>query len=206
MKRVVHVVDDDDAVRSALENHLVECGFSVQQYASGRALLAMAGNLVPGCILLDLRMPEMSGFDVHSTLVRRGFDHPIVYLTAHGDVAAGVQAIKRGAVDFLEKPVREAALLAALEQAFRRYDARVEKQSAGEEARQRLEELTPRELEVIEHVVRGQRSRQIADALAITVQTVKVHRMRAMAKLGASTIPDLMRTWGAARSIDGQAQ
>jgi two-component system response regulator FixJ len=202
-ERVVHLVDDDEAVRTALGRLLAVCGFTVHSYPSGPALLERAGSLAPGCILLDLRMPEMSGFDVHSHLVRRGFDFPIVYLTAHGDVSTGVQAMKRGAVDFLEKPVQEGPLLAALAQAFKRYEAYVEEQSTASVARGRVNSLTPREREVIEHVVQGRRNREIAADLEISLQTVKVHRMRGMTKLGVSTIPDLIKLWTAALSASG---
>jgi two-component system response regulator FixJ len=200
--RMVHIVDDDEAVRNALGGLLSVCGFTVHRYPSGRALLDRAATLPVGCILLDLRMPEMSGLEVQAELTRMGIDFPVIYLSAHGDVTTGVQAMKRGAVDFLEKPVREEPLLAALEQGFARLGSQRAERAAARQARQALATLTPREREVIELVVRGCRNREIAKMLAIALQTVKVHRMRGMTKMGVTTVPDLTRAWAAAAQPD----
>jgi len=204
-ERVVHLVDDDEAVRNALGGLLTVCGFAVHRHASGRSLLERLESLPSGVILLDLRMPEMSGLEVQAELERRAIQLPIIYLTAHGDVPTGVLAMKRGAVDFLEKPVREEGLLAALEQAFKVFGTHAEVRAAGRVARAHAALLTPREREVIELVVRGCRNRDIATMLGISLQTVKVHRMRGMTKMHVATIPDLTRAWEAAASADSSA-
>ena len=199
---VVHLVDDDEAVRNALGGLLSVCGFQVHRHASGRALLERIAPVVPGVILLDLRMPEMSGLEVQAELARLGIELPIIFLTAHGEVPASVLAMKRGAADFLEKPVQEKVLLAALAQAFQRLGVRTEERAAARLARRQMATLTPREREVIELVVRGLRNREVAKALDISLQTVKVHRMRGMAKMGVATVPDLTRAWAAAAAAD----
>lgn len=194
-RRLVHLVDDDAAVRAAIGGLLSTTGHDVREYASGRQLLDATGALRDGCILLDLRMPEISGLEVQAELARRGIDLPIVFLTAHGDVPTGVTAMKRGAVDFLTKPVREAALLEALGQGFAWLEAHAEQRHAARAAQDRLGTLTPREREVIALVMDGLRNREIAARLGITLQTAKVHRMRAMTKLGADDMLQLTRVW-----------
>jgi two-component system response regulator FixJ len=193
--RVVHLVDDDAAVRSSIGGLLRLGGLIVREYSSGPALLQRAAALEDGCILLDLRMPEMSGLEVQAELQRLGIDLPVIFLTAHGDVPTGVSAMKRGASDFLQKPVREAVLREALQQGFERLDAQAERRAAARHARQLLATMTPREREVIGLVASGLRNRDIATRLDISLQTVKVHRMRAMAKLQAETMLELSRVW-----------
>ncbi|HEX5819298.1 MAG TPA: response regulator [Gemmatimonadales bacterium] len=196
--RTVHLVDDDAAVRSSLGGLLALCGFQVRPYASGRALLDAAAALQEGCILLDLRMPDLSGLEVQAELARLAIDLPVIFLTAHGDVPTGVSAMKRGAHDFLLKPVREEVLLDALEHAFARFDAQAVRRDAVRRARRLLATVTPREREVIALVAGGMRNREIAARLDISLQTVKVHRMRAMAKLEVETMPQLTRVWAEA--------
>lgn len=198
--RVVHLVDDDAAVRSSIGGLLRLGGFIVREYPSGRALLDRVAALEDGCILLDLRMPELSGLEVQAELARLGIDLPVIFLTAHGDVPTGVSAMKRGASDFLQKPVRESVLREALQQGFERLDARAERRAAARHARQLLATMTPREREVIGLVASGLRNRDIATRLDISLQTVKVHRMRAMAKLQAETMLELSRVWADANA------
>jgi len=193
--RVVHLVDDDAAVRSSIGGLLRLGGFIVREYPLGRALLDRAAALEDGCILLDLRMPDVSGLEVQAELARLGIDLPVIFLTAHGDVPTGVSAMKRGASDFLQKPVRESVLREALLQGFARLDAMSERRAAARHARQLLATMTPREREVIGLVASGLRNRDIATRLDISLQTVKVHRMRAMAKLQAETMLELSRVW-----------
>ena len=198
--RVVHLVDDDAAVRSSIGGLLRLGGFIVREYPSGRALLDRVAALEDGCILLDLRMPELSGLEVQAELARLGIDLPVIFLTAHGDVPTGVSAMKRGASDFLQKPVRESVLREALLQGFERLDAMSERRAAARHARQLLATMTPREREVIGLVASGLRNRDIATRLDISLQTVKVHRMRAMAKLQAETMLELSRVWADANA------
>ena len=199
---VVHLVDDDNAVRQAIAGLLTVCGYEVRQYPGGRDLLQHAETIEPGCILLDLRMPDMSGLEVQAELAARQVDCPVIYLTAHGDVQSGVLSMKRGAVDFLEKPVQETALLTALQQGFHQLSARAGERAANRLAKSRAETLTPREREVIDLVVQGNRNREIARLLDISLQTVKVHRMRGMAKMGVASIPELTRMWAASAAAD----
>jgi FixJ family two-component response regulator len=168
-------------------------------------LLEQLPTLRPGVILLDLRMPEMSGLEVQAELERRGAGLPIIFLTAHGDLPTGVHAMKKGATDFLEKPVRDDVLLAALEQAFPLLTAQADGRAARRLARARLATLTRREREVIDLVVRGRRNHEIAREMGISMQTVKVHRKRGMTKMGVNTVPDLTRAWAAASSADSSA-
>lgn len=191
----VYLVDDDPAVRSALGGLLEILEYSVRVYDSGTAFLIDAPTLAPGCVLLDLRMPVTSGLEVQLELARLGLDLPVIFLTAHGDVPTGVAAMKRGAEDFLQKPVQESVLVAALDLAFGRLTAARDRRARVRRARELVEELTPREREVVGMVVSGLRSRQIAARLDISLQTVKVHRMRAMAKLEAGTLPELALIW-----------
>jgi two-component system response regulator FixJ len=191
--RHVYLVDDDEAVRTALGRLLATLGYAVRTFPSGPAFLAEVAGLDPGCILLDLRMPGMSGLEVQQELASRGLTLPVVFLTAHGDLTTGVTAMKDGAVDFLQKPVREAVLLEALDHAWARLEGALHRRGAARRARARLALLTPRELEVIALVASGLRSRAIAARLRVSYQTAKVHRMRAMAKLGLRTLPELSR-------------
>jgi FixJ family two-component response regulator len=197
--RLVHLVDDDEAVRTALGELLVVCGYAVRPYASGDALLDAADRLADGCILLDLRMPGRSGLEVQEELLRRGIELPVIFLTAHGDVPTGVAAMKRGASDFLQKPVREEPLLEALEQAFARHESGSGERAVARATRDRIATLTAREREVVELVVSGLRNREIAQRLGIALPTVKVHRMRGMAKLQAETVQQLVHAWRAAQ-------
>lgn len=200
--RIVHLVDDDEEVRNALSSLLSMCGYTPHRHTSGRSFLDRLATGPLGVVLLDLRMPEMSGLEVQAELDRLGVELPIIFLTGHGDLPTGVQAMKRGAVDFLEKPVKDKPLLAALEQAFTRFDVRTEARVQARLARQLIGTLTPREREVMELVVQGLHNPAIGKQLGISLQTVKVHRMRAMGKLDVTTVPDLTRRWAAAASPD----
>lgn len=191
----VHLVDDDPAVRAALSRLLRLHGHEVCAHASAEAALEDPTVPQAGCLVLDLRMPGLTGLELQAALAKRGVTVPIVFLTAHGDVPSGVLAMKEGAVDFLEKPVHDDALLKAIGRALERAASSGEVQAVRESARARLGLLTPREREVLELVVVGRRNKGIAGVLGISEQTVKVHRMRAMTKLGLETVPALIRLW-----------
>jgi FixJ family two-component response regulator len=199
---VVHIVDDDAAVRRALSLILRLHGHPVREHDSAEAFLADANAAHAGCVILDLRMPGLSGTALQAELQRRGIDVPIVFLTAHGDVPTVATAMKGGAVDFLEKPVRKDELLGAVDGALPRAVAASELRAVRAEARQRLALLTPRERQVCELVAAGQRSARIAALLGISLQTAKVHRQRVMGKLGAASLADLVRAWEAATAPD----
>lgn len=197
---LVHLVDDDAAVRTAIQGLLRANGYDTRHYAGGPEFLGVAETAPEGCVLLDLRMPDMSGLEVQARLLRLRSDLPVFFLTAHGDVPAAVTATRQGALDFLLKPVREADLLAALDTGFRQLASSAADRAAEQLVRQRMRLLTPREVEVIALVADGLLNRQIALQLRISVQTVKVHRMRAMAKLKVRNILQLTTLWRVARS------
>ncbi len=188
------VVDDDPLVLSVVERLLRHAGARVQTFSSPKTFLEDARLEGPCCVLLDLQMPGMSGLELQERLNASGTPAGIVFMSGAGDVPATVSALKGGAVDFLAKPFTSKELLAAVEAAL----ARSEKVAA---ARALLARLTPREREVCECVARGLRSKQIADELHAAVKTVNVHRSRMMAKLGVSSIPELVRLLDAAKGV-----
>jgi FixJ family two-component response regulator len=196
----VIVVDDDSAVRSALLNLLGAAGFRVAALPSGDALLGDPRLRSPSCLVLDVRMPGLSGLDLQKRLAHDEVDVPIVFLTAHGDVPDSVEAMKHGAVDFLQKPVDPAALIEAIRVALTRgADAR-ERRRRVLQIRARLDRLSARERNVLDRVVRGWMNRQIAEDLAITERTVKFHRTNLMDKMGAGSVAELARMVESARS------
>lgn len=189
----VLVVDDDPSVLRALERLLRAAGYAVEGYASPQTFLQRASRERPGCLVVDLRMPEIGGIELQEALAQQGCTLPIVFLTGHGDVSSSVRAMKAGAIDFLTKPCDDTDLLAAVERAFAR-DA--EARAAREEQRAiqvRFETLTPREREVCLLVARGLLNKQIAAELGTAEKTVKVHRGRVMAKLGMESLAELVR-------------
>jgi len=199
---MVHVVDDDASMRTSLARLLRVAGHEVTVYGSAEELLAAAGPSWCGCLLLDLRLPGLSGLELQEHLATRHCHVPIVFLTAHGDVSESVRAMKRGAVDFLQKPVVADELLAAVAAALAR-DAEARRQRddlASLDAR--VATLTDREREVWLLVVRGHLNKQIAFDLGIVERTVKLHRSRAMEKLQAHSTADLVRFAERLRLID----
>jgi FixJ family two-component response regulator len=187
----VFVVDDDDSVRGALARLLRASGYQVEGFDSPRAFLERAdlGDL-PACLVLDLQMPGMTGLEVQRQLDQR---LPIVFLTGHGDMNSGVEAMKGGALDFLPKPVCEADLLAAVERALKR--ACIESQRRHERAdiEERMSHLTRREREVMELVVTGRLNKQVASDLGAAEKTIKIHRARVMEKMKARSIVELVQ-------------
>jgi FixJ family two-component response regulator len=189
----VFLVDDDEALRRATARLLVAHGFDVRAFASAEEFVSAFDPEASGCLLLDMRMPGQSGLDLQRSLVERGAALPIVFLTGHADVPTSVHAMKRGAIDFLEKPVREDQLVEALGRALAR-DAELRTARAElARLRRRYEALTPREREVLAEVVAGQLNKQAANALGIAERTVKLHRARVLEKMRAESLADLVR-------------
>ena len=189
---VVYVLDDDPRVRRALGRLLRTAGHSVELFSSAVELLGSLADDRPGCLVSDLRLPEMNGLDLFAMLRMAGHRLPIVFITGYGDVPTSVKAMKFGAVDFLTKPVDEDELLVAVTRALRR-DARTRRLVAEiQEARERFALLTPREREVFTLVVKGTLNKQIAGQLGTTEQTVKVHRGRVMQKMGVASLAQLV--------------
>ena len=191
--RIVHLVDDDEAVRRSAGFMLKTSGFKVHSYASGVELLKEAKDLAPGCILLDVRMPEMDGLQVQQALKDRGVGHPVIVMTGHGDVGVAVQAMKAGAVDFIEKPFEKAVLMSAIEEGFARIENIGRSRTRADEALVRLQALTPRERDVLEGLVRGHPNKTIAYDLDISPRTVEIHRANLMSKLGVASLSEALR-------------
>jgi FixJ family two-component response regulator len=200
---IVHIVDDDPAVRESLQLLLDVRGFATRVYADPASFLAQCDPSQPGCVLLDLRMPEMSGADVQAEMARTGNELPVIMITAHGDVAATRAAFKAGALDFVEKPIEPDELCAGVAAAVAHDAARRERNVRAGDATRRLETLTGREREVVDRVVAGGQNREIARELGISPRTVEVYKARAMEKLGVKRVPDLVRLAMRAR---GEAQ
>lgn len=194
MTPVVHMVDDDERLRTALARLLRTLGHVVAEYESAEAFLAAAPQ-GPGCLVLDVRMPQLSGLELQAEMAHRGLAFPIVFLTGHGDIAMSVQALRAGAEDFLTKPVSRAALTVAIERAMQR-DARQRGEAAAKADRaQRLVRLSPREREVAQLLIQGQLNKQVAAALGTTERTIKAHRASIMEKLGMRRLAELVRLW-----------
>jgi len=192
-QELIHIVDDDESLRGALQRLLSAAGYRTKTYASaGEFLLEPPGDS-PGCLLLDLRLPGPSGLDLQEALARHGIGLPVVFLTGHGDLATGVRAMKAGAVDFLTKPVEREPLFAAVARALELDAAQRAVRGAARELRARFAQLTSREREVFELVVAGRLNKQIASQLGIAERTVKAQRAQVMAKLGAANAAELGR-------------
>jgi FixJ family two-component response regulator len=189
----VFVVDDYAPVRKAVSRLLRAAGFAVAAFASAEEFLAQFDPHIPGCLVLDLSMPAVNGLELQRILARKGSVLPIIFLTSHGDIPKSVQAMKRGASDFLTKPVNDEDLLAAIRAAIEKDRALRREQTELSEIRARLATLTPREREVLEHVVTGKLNKQIAGDLGTVEQTVKVHRARVMEKLKVQSVAELVR-------------
>ena len=191
--RIVHLVDDDEAIRRSAGFMLKTSGYQVNSYVSGVELLKEGKELAPGCILLDVRMPEMDGLEVQQALKDRGIGYPVVVMTGHGDVDVAVQAMKAGAIDFIEKPFEKAVLLSAIEEGFARLEQAGKSGARAEQARVRLQALTPRERDVLEGLVRGHPNQTIAYDLDISPRTVEIHRANVMNKLGVASLSEALR-------------
>jgi FixJ family two-component response regulator len=189
---IVHLVEDDELSRTASVRLLQTAGYAVKAYANAGEFLASPPTEA-GCLVLDLRLPGLSGLALQERLAGTDNPLPIVFLTGHGDIPKSVQAMKAGAVDFLTKPVNGQVLLDAVARAIARDGDERAIRTRLREARARYERLTPREREVLAHVIAGQLNKQIAFDLGTTEQTIKVHRGRVMEKLGANSAADLAR-------------
>ncbi len=191
---LVHVVDDDAAVRTALTRLLRAAGHGVSAWDSARAFLQAGANQARGCIVLDLRMAGMGGLELQQVLAQQNPDLPIIFLTGHGDLATGVRAMKAGAVDFLTKPVERDTLLAAVGSALARDTASHAIHEDLLSLQQRYATLTPREREVFARVSAGAPNKQIALEIGAAERTVKLHRARVMEKMQAATLAELVRS------------
>jgi two-component system, LuxR family, response regulator FixJ len=190
---LVHVVDDDEAVRDSLSMLLQSAGLPVRTYDSATAFLTVLPNLTAGCVLTDVRMPGLDGLELQRRLTELGVRLPVIVMTGHGDVPVAVEALKAGAADFLEKPFDEPQLLAAIASALAASQRTNDEVSAMAQITARIASLTPREREVLDRLVAGQPNKTIAYDLGSSPRTVEVHRARVMEKMGVRSLPELVR-------------
>lgn len=190
----VFVVDDDTSIRKGLNRLLKSTGYEVEAFASAEEFLASEiSSDGPACLVLDVQMPGLSGLNLQEKLVSRDYSRPIIFITGHGDIPTSVKAMKKGAVEFLTKPFDDSKLLDAVQEALQKDSQTRTVLSEQEDIRQRLATLTPREHEILTHVIAGLLNKQIAYVLKISEKTVKVHRGRVMEKTGVESLAELVR-------------
>lgn len=196
----VYLVDDDVDVREALALLLRTVGVKVDAFPDGRALLERLDRSKPGCLVVDIRMPFMSGLQLQERLVAAGCDWPIIVITGHGDVEACRRAFKSGAVDFLTKPIDEQVLIDAVQAAFAVLEARLTNTAERSEAHRLVASLTPREREILDFVTRGWATKEIARSLDVSPRTVETHRAHIAEKLGTTSVAEMVRLSVAAQT------
>lgn len=192
-KKLIHIIDDEESVRRSVGYMLKTSGYGVEAWSSGAAFLKNLPSIEEGCILLDIRMPEIDGLEVQHILAERGITMPIIIMTGHGDVSIAVQAMKAGAVDFLEKPFEKGVLMDAIERAFDRIHSDQDLVARATRADIIIGALTMREREVLEGLAQGLPNKTIAYDLGISSRTVEVHRANLMTKLHVHSLSDALR-------------
>jgi two-component system response regulator FixJ len=201
---VVHLIEDDEGVRQALAFLLTASGFAVRVYESAVAFLDALPSVQPGCVVTDVRMPGIDGLELQRQLNDRQIGLPVIVMTGHGDVPLAVEAMKAGAVDFLEKPFNDEVLLSAIRTAVDRHARDAHRHDEVAAIAEKLASVSGREREVLDGLVAGQPNKTIAFDLKISVRTVEVHRAHLMAKMGASNLSELLRMAFLVRSADAE--
>ena len=192
-EQIIYLVDDDEALRDSLAWLLESQGFKVEAFASAEAFLRVWRPEFNGCLLLDVRMPGMSGLELHERLRAHYCTLPVIFITGHGDVPMAVAALKKGAVDFIEKPFNDAELLRIVNQCLANEKESRARRRQDAEVSRRLDQLTQREREVLDLIIVGKLNKQIADVLGISIKTVEVHRARVMEKMAAQSLAELVQ-------------
>lgn len=190
---VIYIVEDDASFRKSVVRLIRTAGFKTETFDSANDFLENAAIRYPGCLLLDVRLPDIDGLRLHRLLQRHGCRLPVIFMTGHGSIPMGVNAMKDGAIDFLPKPFKTDVLLSAVHDAIQRNRNDMQKVREQERINARFDTLTPREREVFRWVITGKRNKQIAHELEISEKTIKVHRSRVMVKMQASSLPELVR-------------
>jgi FixJ family two-component response regulator len=192
-KRMVFVIDDDESVRKGLKRLLASADYQSEAFASASDFLERSAHPGPSCIIVDVRMPGLSGIDFQEALIQRHREEQLVFVTGHGDIPMCAQAMKAGAVDFLPKPFKPRELLRCVQRALARSVEQRHRTAEREKARRLLDLLTPREFQVMQLVITGLLNKQVGSELGMAEKTVKVHRGRVMQKLGVSSVPALLQ-------------
>jgi two-component system response regulator FixJ len=191
--RVVHIIDDDEAMRDSLRFLMESAKMEVETYQSAMAFLAALPQIKGGCIITDIRMPQLSGIDLLRRLKTMSIDMPVIVMTGHGDISLAVEAMKAGAVDFIEKPFDDERLLRATKLALDRYDKEAKKDAEKKQIREKLAFLSQRERQVLEGLIAGHPNKVIASDLKISPRTVEIYRAHVMTKMEADSLSDLVR-------------
>ena len=195
-REIVYVVDDDEAVRDSLRWLLEGNGFTVKVFESAERLLEstkQSNQKLHGCLILDVRMPGMTGIELHDELIKNDVDLPIIFITGHGSVSIAAKSMKKGAIDFLEKPFSDEQLCTLVDAALVKARDNNDEKEFGDKAQILLSKLTPRESQVLERIIAGRLNKQIADDLKISIKTVEAHRANIMTKVEARTVADLIK-------------
>ena len=196
MKEFVYIVDDDEAVRDSLRWLLEGNGFSVKVFSNAEELLDFSkkqSHGIVGCLILDVRMPGITGVELHDVLLKEGIDIPVIFITGHGSVSLAVKSMKKGAIDFLEKPFSDEEICKLVHSSLRKARDVSDKREVNLKAQELLAKLTPRENQVLERITAGRLNKQIADDLNISIKTVEAHRANIMTKVEARTVAELIK-------------
>ena len=196
MKEFVYIVDDDEAVRDSLRWLLEGNGFSVKVFSNAEELLNFnktQNHRISGCLILDVRMPGITGVELHDVLLNQGIDIPVIFITGHGSVSLAVKSMKKGAIDFLEKPFSDEEICKLVDSSLQKARDVSDKKEVNLKVKELLAKLTPRENQVLERITAGRLNKQIADDLNISIKTVEAHRANIMTKVEARTVAELIK-------------